>query len=82
MTVYMEEGTVHQGSHREISIESSYERGKGRELAKRALWLCDRGQAVGTSLILGTSNQMLAQNGHCLGERKTEGCGSHTKTQA
>lgn len=84
MTVYMEEGTlqssrVHQGSHREISIESSYERGKGRGLAKRALWLSDRGQAVGASLCLGTSNQMLAQNGHHLGKRKTEGCGKPYK---
>lgn len=76
---------------REMSTESSSERGKGHELAEMAQgasWLRG-GKPLGSPVGLDTSNQMLTQNSHLLGERRTgevlwEGrtVGSPTMTQA
>lgn len=61
---------------REMSAESSYERGKGyvlAEMAEAASWFDEGRQATGLPVGLDTSNQMLTQDDHLLGERRTGG---------
>lgn len=61
---------------REMSAESSYERGKGHglaEMAEAALWLDEGMQATRVPVGLDMSNQMLTRDGHLLGERRTRG---------
>ena len=67
---------------REMSFESSYERGKSMRW-QRGLCGQVRGDRPLVPVGLDTSNQMLTPNGHLLRERKTWGAvGSPTKTQA